>query len=802
LKQDLPPVDQRASPFGEGSDDIDLADIARTLKRKWRTIAIFAGSLTLLALIFVMLSAPMFSVSGLLYFGNAQLLATPQQGNSTNLLTTFQNVTDVPTAVELLQANELLEKAILETGMNVDVEPEGESPPAFWQWKFFDHSAIDTYKPGPRRLIIQYATFADPGSPGGEYRLRFGDNGSYRLLPAAGNGPAVLTGTLREPAAGPNITMFVDTAIRDAPMPRAGATYDVSITPAKTLAAGLIGGALDISQVGAPTAPTNTALIQLLWNDPFLAQKFVNQLMKDFIATQLSWTTEAASNAETYVASQLAKVQASLSDADNKLAAYQAQTGILDVPANAQAVIGQLSQYQVQRTTALLQQQAYQQLLKSINAAHGGGINPYLVSTANDPTLTQLAGNLANAQIQLQSQSVQYTAQSPEVQAQQATINKTESAIKTLLQNDEAQAGANVANLQQQIAQYQNQLKSMPAQSLQIIELTQASQVYGQLYVLLMQNEEEAEVSKASSIVDTRIAAQAEVPLGAAKPNYKIFVLAGIFLGLIGGVALVLSQRVLSGRFHSENDVRRHLTLPIFGLIPARPKRGRNAGVFPVASKDQFAEAFRLLRSRLYQMNGAASSHVFLVTSAETGDGRTTVAVNLAKAFADDGKRVLLLDADLHRGHLHETLGLPQSPGLSEWLLRREKTPLLEVKGQSFLALPAGKYAANPSELLSDPMLDVIFKVLRADFDYIIVECPPLPRVADTLILLKHADLALSVLFIEKTSRAGFAAHLETYGAASVRRGIVINGLLDPAKQKAPSYGQAMPTKSWRTLWR
>jgi tyrosine-protein kinase Etk/Wzc len=796
-------VEQRAPQFGEGSDEIDLADIGRALRRQWRKIAIITGLTTVLALFVVLTTAPIFALDGALFFGNAQLLASPTDQTGTNLLSSFQNINDVPTEVQLIQSRALVEQAILETGLNVEVDPADHEPLSYWRWKLADGARIDAFAPQPGDLTIQYATLFDPGSTGQEYTLQFGANGTYQLLPVDGSGPAALTGTLRQPAAGPGLTMLVDTAIAGAPAPAAGATYDVYITPAKALADDLINGALTVTQGGSVTEPTQTADVAFQWKDPYKGQKFINQLMRDFIATQLSWTTESASDTEQFVAGQLSKIQTSLTDADNKLAAYQAQTGIMDVPTNAQAVVTQLSQYQVQRTTALLQQQALQQLLKTINNPQGD-INPYLVTEASDPVLTQLAGNLANAQVQLQSQRQQFTAAAPEVQTEQATITRTEQAIRTLLRNDESLAAANVVNLDAQIAQYEGQLKAMPSQSLQIIELTRSSQVFGQLYVLLMQNEEEAEVSKAATIVDTRVVTPAEVPLFASKPKAKITVLAGILLGLFIGTAWVLVQRALSGRFHSENDVRRHIRLPVFGLIPQRLKRELAAGMLPSRARNTFTEAFRLLRSRLYQASEGlpSTSHVVLITSPSTGDGKTTIAVNLAKSLADDGKRVLLLDADLHRGHLHEALRLPQSPGLSEWLTRREKTEPVPVKGQSFSAIPAGAYSANPSEVLSDPLLAVIFKALRTDFEYIIVDCPPLPSVADTLILLKHADIALSVLYIEQTNRSAFTAHLETFGPSNVRRGLVINGLLGDAKYSLKSYGDNKPAQSgWRRLW-
>lgn len=790
----------RAKQFTEGSDDIDLADIGRSLKRRWRTILIFAGCLTFLVTLWMMLSPPGFTPTGLLYFTDAQLLTTPQASNGSSLLTTYQSNTNVPTAVQVLEAEALVEKAVLETGLNVIVEPHGRAPPAFWRFKFLEGSAIDVFAPKPRKLSVRFATFTDIGNTGGLFTLRFGAGGAYKVFRTNGNGRAVATGTLGAPASGPGLTLRVDTALAGAPPPPAGAVYDLTITPPRVMANSLITNSLlTVIQIGAPTAPTNTIQVQLVWYDPFQGTQFVNQLMDDFLATQISWTNQAASASDAFLASQLGKVQDALSNADSKLAAYQAKTGILDVPANAQAGISQLSTYEEQRTAALVQQQAFTQLLTSIKDSHGA-LNPYLVTASNDPVLAQLATNLANAEVLLQSESLQYTGNAPELQQQEATIYRIKSSIKSLLQNDETLAATNVADLDKQIADFKDMLRTEPAQSLEITELTQSSQVFGQLYVLLMQNEEEAEVSKAATIVNTRIASPAQVPLSPARPLYEIFIAAAVLLGLMGGVALVLVQRVLSGRFHSENDVRRQLDLPVFGAIPLRPKRERGYGLFPAAAGDPFAQSFRLLRSRLYQRGADTAAQVVLIASAMTGEGRSTIAVNLAKVLADDARRVLILDADMHRGQLHYLLGLPTFPGLSEWLLGRETPAARAVAGQKFLAMPAGRYPVNPSELLNVPNLDAVFAELRSAFDYIIVDCPPLPRVTDTLTLAKQADIVLSVLFIEKTLRAAFATHLEAFGAMTCAHGLVINGLPNAAKRREVPYGAPAPLSWHRRL--
>ena len=287
----------------------------------------------------------------------------------------------------------------------------------YWKWRLQYGQSVAVFAPAPGDLKAEFASINDPTSRGASFIVSFDDATHYRLLVNRGwfhGAKTVLTGILGQPASGAGLHFLIRSAV-DGVAPAAGAHYQLAITPADAMAGALIGGALTVSAGGAGTAQTKLANIQFGWGNPFQGQIFVNQLMADFIAMQLSWKTESASTTEDFIANQLQNIRTSLTNADKNLAAYQSQTGIVDVPANAQAVISQLSQYEVQRTAILLQQESLQQLAADM-ARHGGTLNPYLVSQANDAVLAQLAGSLAQAQVALSAQSVQFTGNAPEIQ--------------------------------------------------------------------------------------------------------------------------------------------------------------------------------------------------------------------------------------------------------------------------------------------------------------------------------------------------------------------------------------------------
>jgi tyrosine-protein kinase Etk/Wzc len=784
---------QTSPPFHENEVDIDLGEISRTVKRQWRKIAIITALATVFAVFYVLFARPQFTVDGSLYLGDAQSGGNAAQALSSgpNFLSDFQSVSDVETQIELIQSKALLEQAILETGLNSPIVRENAPQLNFWKWRLFHGKAITAFGSSPGDLDALFATFAAPVSQTATFTVVVGDGGSYRVIEPHGWGfgqKTVLTGVLGQPASGGGLSLLMKPAI-DGALPEAGTRFVLKVSPVETVFTTLsTSGALSVSAGGTVTEPTKVANIEFQWNNPYTARRFVDQLMRDFIATQLAWKTESASTMQNFVANQLSNVRASLTNADQSLAKYQSQTGILDVPENAKSLIDRLSTYEVQRTTALLQQAALRQLATEI-AHPNKSLNPYLVSQTNDPVLGLLAGQLASAETQLQALSTQFTDNTTEVQIQAASVAKIEDSIRTLVNNNLALANGNLANIDRLIAQFEAQIKTMPSESLQVISLTRASDVFGQLYVLLMEKGEEAEVAKAATIVNTRIVTPAEIPLTSTKPKVTITVLIGVFLGLFAGIAAVLGQRAVSGRFQSDDEIRRLVSLPVYGLLPMQSRTEVATGIFSIHQQSPFAEAFRLLRSNLYQSTVTQSSRVVAITSATIADGKTTVASNLAKILAVDGKDVILVDGDLGRGSLHEVLKISQAPGLTEWLITGVQPKFQTVAGQRFVVLPAGIAPPNPSELLNVPRLAEIIEVLRASFDFVIIDCPPLPAVSDSMTLGQLADIILSVVRIENTPRRGFAMHNETLGALDRRHGMIINGV----SGSSYGYGEKLP---------
>ncbi len=190
------------------------------------------------------------------------------------------------------------------------------------------------------------------------------------------------------------------------------------------------------------------------------------------------------------------------------------------------------------------------------------------------------------------------------------------------------------------------------------------------------------------------------------------------------------------------------------------------------------ADRFRLLRMRLKELRAAAKVRTILISSPIPEDGKTTIALNLATLLAEGGKRrVLLLEADLHRPSIAKALNIPTRAGLAECLeAGSDPSSMLEkISKLDFYLLQAGKAETTPGELLESETLGEVFARLQPLFEWIVIDTPPVGIITDAVALSRHADTSLLVVRAHRTPRAAIEDSLAMMGKHHVL-GIVVNG--------------------------
>jgi tyrosine-protein kinase Etk/Wzc len=346
-----------------------------------------------------------------------------------------------------------------------------------------------------------------------------------------------------------------------------------------------------------------------------------------------------------------------------------------------------------------------------------------------------------------------------------------------------------IAKLSAKLAQQETQVKSLPMQQQEVVRLMRDVQVNTELYTGLLNSSQQLKVVKAGEIGNVRVIDFALPVLKPIKPKKPTVVALGLVLGFMMGAGSVLLMRLLRSGVEDPTDIERELGLSVYANIPHSEEqsklhnkvRRRELGVHLLAAAkpdDLSVEAFRSLRTTLHFSMIDASNKILLLVGPSPKIGKSFLSANFAATLAMAGHRVLLMDADLRRGHIHQYLGRERGSGISDILAGKVLVgPCLvqtEVPGLQFLS--TGTIPPNPSELLMHPHFEALLKELAERFDYIVVDSAPVLAVTDAVILGKLAGTTLMVLKHGQHPMAEIAAcHKRLTQANVVVKGVVFN---------------------------
>lgn len=324
-----------------------------------------------------------------------------------------------------------------------------------------------------------------------------------------------------------------------------------------------------------------------------------------------------------------------------------------------------------------------------------------------------------------------------------------------------------------------------------------------QLYDVVLERLRDINLAKDYGGVEAKLITPVQLPKRPVWPRLSLVLALGGFLGLTAGAGLVLLGDLAEGRFHSSDEMRQVLQLPVLAGIPdfnrAAPRRRSSDAPSQASGQaaspriatavvtyhlpdSRISEAFRALRSAVFQGARDYAWRVVQVASPHPGDGRTTILANLAVSIAQAGKRVLLVDCDLRGGQVQRLFGADATAGLSGYLLHEAAmAQVIQATDVANLSVvPAGSPAAQPSELFYLPAFEQFLARARQEFDLVLLDGPPLLTVVDSRVLASHADGLLLAVRPGKGDRASALRAREMIAAVGRPVAGIVVSRLDP----------------------
>jgi tyrosine-protein kinase Etk/Wzc len=754
---------------GHAAERISIGELMKILVRRRWTVAACAAIVLGAVMAATLLGRMQFRARGSLYLGELQELRPLAGGMPEQLDFLGSRGGDVGTEIEILRSRTLVRRAVLVSGLNVTLQAVDWSAPRYLRWRLAGRSP--SLLDGGARQVL--ATGAELAGDAGDLTVRFGALGRYEV---ADGQRRVGTGVLGVPFQGGGLSV----TLRAGPEgpPPVGATFAMDVTPADQVADRVVKDlAVTMPRSGGPGEAVKVVVVEYRHPSPRVSAAFVGALLRAYLEHRQGWKMEEATAAETFVSGQLRTIKGQLDDAEKRLTAYRAGSNVVALGDETRGFIDQLGKYEEQRIAARLQADAFGRIQAELDKADAP-IERYLMGEKEDPVLASLSNDLAQARQQLKQVEERFTAEAPATVEQRAQVDNQLKMVKDYVEGRSVRAKKQLASLNQMIGQFEAKLKTVPAAELELAQLTRAADVLAKMYSFLLERQQLAAVTKVSTISRSRVLDAPPTPHREDSPALLLRLVLGTLMGLVLGVLVVVARWALSGKLQSEGQARHTVgELPVLATIP-----GARTATGTFAPSPAFTEAFRHLRTRLYG-DGPETNKVVVVTSPGAGDGKTLCVMSLATALVRDGKRVLVIEADMHRPTLDEMLPIRPCGGLADLLAGQEawldvvtSLPVENgVKDRSVDVIAAGEIRPDSSELLSGPSFAAVLDRARLLYDVVLIDSPPFPLLSDALVLSLQAGRVLSVVRLGHTGRRAAEEHLHGLAIVSARHGVVVN---------------------------
>jgi len=495
-----------------------------------------------------------------------------------------------------------------------------------------------------------------------------------------------------------------------------------------------------------PISESRLVWLQVTHTDPKEAALWANALADAYIEQSLTNRIESARRAYEWLQERMAATQKSMRDAQERLLkTYESQD--LFVPeGSVSAVSTSIAKLNDDYIAARSRRIALEAALKQIAdmRARGQALDS-VPQVSADGLISDLNGQLSALGLEMTRLKEKFKEAHPEVQKVQAQMDQIRKAkdarsaqIVDGLHADYAQLQKRESELRGAIEEQKSQAASQSRKVTELETVKKEAESAKSLYEVLLQKLNETDIAASIRTNNVTLIEKASVPLSPIRPNKKRIAAAGLLMGLLLGVALVLGRDYLDNTIRDPEEMERYLHLDLLAAVPR----------YEEASAHLVTEAYQNLRTALLFARKSEAGQVVLITSTAPQEGKTTTLVNLAKLLASSGEKTIVLDFDLRRAQLHGRLGLPREPGLTNFFAKHApiETLVRPTRVPNLFALTAGPLPPNPPALLARKDMTDFLDRLRQDYEWVLLDSPPLGSVTDALLLARHADITTFVV--------------------------------------------------------
>ena len=736
----------------ENESSMSIKDFFYLCLAKWRWFVLSLVVVLGVAVLYLLTTPPVYtrSTSLLLKFEQGPRSSITDAAGVLGDLNLFQSYTNVNNEILSLQSPALMTEVVKRLGLNVNYSTDGT---------FHKEVLYGLARP----YEVEFEGFAD--NVGVSFTITPEDDGTLTLDHFRLDGDKYrgeVTAYVDSLTSTPIGTLVVrqlvpsDTTVLGKPVYVSRSGYSAA---GKAYAKKLVVGQSD----------DESTVIDLSIEDvsPQRAEDLLNTVIAIYNENWIKDKNQVAVSNSMFIEDRLAVIEQQLGTVDEDISAYKSEHLLPDVQSAATMYMTQSSEADAQLLELNIQLSMARYILNYMMS--GNGDNQLLPTNSGIESsgIERQISEYNALQLQRNNLVANSSESNPIVVDMDNSLEAMRGAIVTSINNHIATLGTQIEAIENSAMQTSQRIAAAPGQGQYLLSVERQQKVMESLYLFLLQKREENELSQAFTAYNTRIINPPSGDPAPTSPSRNKVLMIAFVLGLLIPMGVIMLREMLNTRIRGRKDLEQ-LTVPFAGEIPLVGEDKKNhllpdflrkadvdGGVREIvvrhASRNMINEAFRVLRTNMEFMlaSSRGKAEICVFTSFNVGSGKTFISINAAACFALKGRKVLAIDCDLRKASLSAYAGSP-SRGLSDYLAGRAddiSRLIVSVEGHKGLdILPVGTMPPNPAELLADPAFAELMESLRAKYDYIFVDCPPIDIVADTQVVEKIADRTFFVV--------------------------------------------------------
>ncbi|MET0572287.1 MAG: polysaccharide biosynthesis tyrosine autokinase, partial [Pedobacter agri] len=508
-------------------------------------------------------------------------------------------------------------------------------------------------------------------------------------------------------------------------------------------------------------------------------EDILNTLINKYTEANLRDKNAIADSTYIFIRERINKIASELGDVEDKVENFKQQNQLSDMSEQGKLLVQNTGQFATELAKVETQVAVLNDLEKYLQ---DNGNNKRVFPSSlipSDLVFSNLMGQYNTLLLERERQLLSVTEESPFVKNIDVQIEGLKKDISSNIEITKNSYVASRNKLRSQLRTAEGQISGVPQIEKNYLKLARNQQIKQELYIFLMQKAEETAISKTSNISIAKTIDPPKADVAPVSPKKNLIYIIGLIAGLVIPVVIIFGIEFFNNSIRTKEDITSLTQVPVIGEI-SHNQMGDNL-VVANQGRSAISEQFRALRSNLSFYLRKDNEKVILLTSSMSGEGKSFTAINLGNILALAGKKVLLMELDLRKPGLSAKLDTDNSLGFSNYTINDNITVSNLVKPlpiNNLFIISSGPLPPNPAETLMNDKMPKLIDELKKQFDFIIMDAPPIGIISDAQILAPYADVTLYLVRQKVTQKDQLRIVEELYRSGKMKSlGIVVNDI-------------------------